>query len=220
MEKHRSDAGLVVDRYLAGKLSDEELAEFEERVTWDRELLDELELSEKLRDGMRDVGAESGPQSAPFAGTRVRWPVSSIYAAAASFVGGVMLTALIMSAPEPPGFSDSVPVSVMALEAFRSETGPQLVIDPEALAVLLVDVSDRASGHAATLTRRPDDLTVWSASGVRAGEDGRLALGIPGRLLSPGDYVLSVYVGSNLDAPAARVLPFRAVSFIGNDQAR
>jgi len=49
MDKQYIRTHLVVDRYLQGALSAREVAEFEERLTWDEELLDELDLAEHLR---------------------------------------------------------------------------------------------------------------------------------------------------------------------------
>ncbi len=53
MDRNYMNLHLVVDRYLQGTLQDDEKTEFEERLLWDEELMDELDLAERLREGLR-----------------------------------------------------------------------------------------------------------------------------------------------------------------------
>jgi hypothetical protein len=74
MRKDYIEVHQIAERYLQGKLSESEEAEFEERFLGNPELLDELELAEKLQQGLQDVAivetlhkkARPGSRSASF----------------------------------------------------------------------------------------------------------------------------------------------------------
>ena len=53
MDRNYINQHLLVDRYLNNSLDQAELDAFEERLVWDRELIDEVELAERLRDGLK-----------------------------------------------------------------------------------------------------------------------------------------------------------------------
>ena len=61
MDKKYIERHGMVDRYLQGTLPESEVAGFEERLTWDQELLDEVELAERLRAGLRGATGEDRP---------------------------------------------------------------------------------------------------------------------------------------------------------------
>ena len=103
MDENHIKRHLVVDRYLQGTLSKGEAAEFEERLVWDRELIDELDLAERLRAGLREAIGGKGYAAAAGRVSIGDW-LSTLfsvpqYAAAASFVLAATLTAGVLLSP-------------------------------------------------------------------------------------------------------------------------
>ena len=91
-DKHTNDT-LLIERYLQGKLSVEEAAEFEEQFLGSDHLLDELESAERLQQGLQDLTALD-KANAPARGRRGGGVASNVvaifqsprYAMAASFL--------------------------------------------------------------------------------------------------------------------------------------
>ena len=94
---------LVIDRYVQGKLTDDELPEFEERLVWDQDLQEQVELAETMRDWLR-ASVEENRCSIPPKRHPLGWFADVIvapgYAAAASFVLGVLITSAALIYPE------------------------------------------------------------------------------------------------------------------------
>ena len=85
MDKEYTKEQLIVDRYLRGDLTDEEAARFEEYFLSNPDVLDELELTEKLRQGLEDVTTvESVREPEPEATTPWSFFRTPQYAAAAT----------------------------------------------------------------------------------------------------------------------------------------
>ena len=63
---------MVIERYVQGKLTDDEDAEFEERLVWDQELQDEVELAETLRSWLH-ASAKESKYSVSGQGRTSRW---------------------------------------------------------------------------------------------------------------------------------------------------
>jgi hypothetical protein len=196
MEMH-----LVVDRYLQGALSGNEVARFEERLTWDQELIDELDLAERLRDGLREVTEEG---SYTVAADRVGigdW-LSNLffvpqYAAAASFALAVALTSGVLLNPfgagrDMDGFR-ATPTEIVPLVVVRGATATPVVFSAGTQLVLLVDVTGfHASYRVAIRADQPGASPFWTQDDMRPTYLESLAVSMPGDLLEAGPYVLTV----------------------------
>lgn len=173
MDRKYIDTHLLTDRYLLGTLAEGELAEFEERLVWDQELMDEVELAEKLRYATRRAVVDDRYKVRSGGGTVIGrlWNLLSVpqYAAAASFVLAVTLTAGVVltlspvdrdfrkfeSTPEwassdvapPPRLQiatastmpPTIATRIIPLIAVRSERGPTIGVNDGTWVVLLVD---------------------------------------------------------------------------------
>jgi hypothetical protein len=212
MERQYIRDAQVIERYLQGKLSPAEEEQFEEAYLADPELLSELKLAERLRDGMKDLSDElraAAPKP------RARWrqiAASPSYGIAASLVAAAALltsgTLLWQSSEFGGGASSFASVSrtrVLPLVSVRGASNPNTVAAPAAdeWTVLLVDAGlgdyDR---YTATLLDS-SGRTLVSLDDLTPTPDGSVALGFPGRALAPGSYEVRL-AGSKRDWPADR----------------
>jgi hypothetical protein len=97
---------LAVDRYLQGTLDERDQAAFEERLLWDQTLIDELDLAERLREGLRASSADDLYEiAAGTSGFRERffrmWSMPQYAAAAAFFLGVGLASMFAMNLPAP-----------------------------------------------------------------------------------------------------------------------
>lgn len=195
MDKAYIDRHLVTDRYLQGTLSQQATAEFEERLTWDTELLEELELAEQLREGLRESAASGGFTARPSSPGMIAaiWSTPR-YAAAASFVLAVMLTSVIfVNIPEKLDGGASAETDIVPLVAVRSAAAARVEVRPRAVTVLLVDASDGYPAYRAELHREGHGSEiVWQKSGLSPTYPESLAISLPPGFLTPGRYVLAV----------------------------
>ena len=53
MDSNYIEQHLLIDRYLQGTLKEGENDAFEERMVWDKDLVDEVDLARQLREGLR-----------------------------------------------------------------------------------------------------------------------------------------------------------------------
>lgn len=193
----------VIERYLAGRLTDEERAAFEERCLWCSDTLQELEVAERLREGLRDVATPA--DTVAERGLLARWLLSPQWAAAASVMLVVSLatTGWLLTQTHDPDAALAT-TQVYSIEMTRSgETLPVVVrIGPDDRWVVLLVYPElgRHDGYRAELYRRGEAPPVWQASGIPPGSSDSLALTLPAPLLSPGDYRLGV-LGLNDGAP-------------------
>jgi hypothetical protein len=208
----------VIERYLHGRLTPAEEEAFEEAYLADPALLDELQLAEKLRDGLRDL-PQSEQGAAP--ARRPRWlelTGSPRYGLAASLLAAVAVLAsanlyLENQALKGGGSAVAAPASSMRLLPLVSVRGAgdaNVVSVPrgDEWTVLLLDagftdydryraVLTRRNGGSSTELLRVDDL--------QPSYEGLLALGVPARVLTAGDYEIRLE-GGRRDWPAGREL--------------
>ncbi len=208
----------IIERYLQSKLSAAEEQAFEEAYLGDPELLAELEAAERLRDGLKDFHeAERGAQAPP----RSRWlelAASPRFGIAASLVAAVALVASgvlfvqnrgLESAVTAP-FAAASSMRLLPLVSVRGAGDANVISAPAAdeWAVLLLDpgfadydryraVLVRVDGTAEQEILHLDDMTPTY--------EHQLALGLPGRMLAPGDYAIRL-AGGRRDWPAGRAL--------------
>jgi hypothetical protein len=205
----------VIERYLKGKLSAAEEQEFEEAYLADPKLLDEIELVERLGDGLKRHKASGA--IAPRGGTAWFRALASPQLAAAASV--LLVVSLVLTGAlyrENASLRDSLangaglPLGrvTQLLPLLPVRGAPLITIDaPDAngLAVLLVDPGPTPHDlYRVTISRRENQSStaVWTADAV-AGYEDQLAISLPGRLLTPGDYDV-VAEGRMKDWPAGR----------------
>jgi hypothetical protein len=201
MDKKYIELHLVADRYLQGTLSAGEVAEFEERLTWDQELIDELDLAERLRDGLREATGEGSYTVAADRAGIGGWlsDVFSVpqYAAAASFVLAATLTAGALLNPfgagrGTDGFQATL-TEIVPLVVFRGATASPVVFSAGTQLVLLVDVTGSHPSYRVTIRAdQPGAPPFWMQEHMRPTYLESLAVSMPGGLLEAGPYVLTV----------------------------
>jgi hypothetical protein len=198
MNRNYINTHLVVDRYLRGELTEEEIALFEERLVWDQALMDEVDLAQKLRAGIRSVLETD--ESAEFRhGGMVDRVVSLFsvpaYAAAASFLLAVGMTSVLLTGNSPTGNSlptaGQLATEIVPLYATRSTDAVAMTVSEDAWRVLLLDAPAGYTMFRASVRRREDgDEVLWSRDDMLPTYLESLAVGMPGRILEEGAYVL------------------------------
>lgn len=202
----------VIERYLSGRLTDEERDAFEERCLWCSETLQELEVAERLREGLRDV--DMSRDTAPTRGPLTRWLFSPQWAAAASVMLVVSLgtTGWLLTRMAAP-VTALATTQVYSIEMTRGGDAPSTVVrvgpDDHWVVLLVYPELGRHERYRAELYRSGETRQLWQASDIPPGTAESLALTLPAELLSPGDYRLGV-VGLNDAAPGD---PVGEVSF-------
>jgi hypothetical protein len=211
---------LTIDRYLQGKLSEDEVAEFESRLVWDQELGEELDLAEQLRLGLQRVSAD-GDVSLDHPGTgiaRLRAMVTTTrMAVAASFLLGIMVTSLMMTnlqgtdaGTDPQLFA----VSSVPLEGSRSG-GPTSAVEvpfrTDGLTVLLVAVAMEHKSYRVSIRRSDATEAFMTREGLVPGATLELEIGITGQSMADGMYFLAVEGATESGFEFIREFPFQAV---------
>ena len=201
MDRTYIDMHLVVDRYLQGTLAEGEILEFEERLVWDKDLVDELDIAEKLREGLRESVAED-QYTASHGNHGIVARLSGVfsvpqYAAAASFVLAATLTAGVLLNSLTPGgglqVNQGTPTEIVPLLAVRGDTAQTIYINDESWTVLLVDVMGSYDSYRVKIRQDESEATAfWTQDGLMPTYPDALAIGMPGSTLAAGRYVLSL----------------------------
>ncbi|MDH3546632.1 MAG: hypothetical protein OEN22_06010 [Gammaproteobacteria bacterium] len=192
---------LLIDRYLRGTLADDEVTQFEERLVWDADLVDELDLAESLRDGLRETIAD-GSFSASTSDIGVSGYISAMlsvprYAAAASFLLAVMLTVGLMRGPFQPDFDDipfeATPTEIVPLLLVRGMDVQTVKYHQGTMTVLLLDVVGEYDSYRVTVRAdAPGMEAAWLQEDLSPTYPDSLAVSMPGNLLTTGRYELIV----------------------------
>ena len=201
MDRNYIEQHLLVDRYIQGRLEGSEQDAFEERLVWDKELLDEVQLAEHLRAGMKAAStANANVAEAP--GFDLVAAMSGLlavpqFAAAASFLLAVTLTIGVLMSPlvDLGGRSGNpeLQTDIVPLFATRSEDVMEIAVDADNWTVLLVDVIGDYPAYRAIV--RPDEPGAEPAlmqDGLKPTYPESLAVGMPGTALASGRYVLTI----------------------------
>lgn len=208
----------TLERYLRHRLGPEEEADFEARYLSDQALLDELELSERLREGLRDLATvDARRESAPPNRGILSWFLTPQYAAAATvllLISVAISTALfqqvgnVAAYPLAGTFNATRVVPLMAVRsAGGNNGGPTISTTPGEQLIFLMDAGPEPyPAFRATVSRRDagnDAEPVWQSDGLTPGYQGLIALAIPSARLPPGDYVVTLQgrPGSGPGAP-------------------
>jgi hypothetical protein len=188
----------VIERYLSRSLTSEEEQEFEEAYLGDAAIMDELEAAERLRDGIKELdGAGRLERLRP----RPQWRrllASPQYAAAASVLLAVSLgfsTALYRENRDlrEGGLSPTSTITrFVALDSVRGgNTATIREPDEDEWTVLLLDAGPTEYDvYRAVLVRQVGERSeeIWSRADLAPELDGTILIGVPGRVLRPGNY--------------------------------
>lgn len=202
MHGNHTEGPALIERYLQGKLAPDEQAAFEEAYLSDPALLEQVELAERLQQGMVDLDRAEGIRRRGMA-SWTTWLSSPRYAAAASLllvVSLVFSVAVYRENLSLRGTAGSLVSSPQArLEPLLSVRGAggNSIEAPAAdeLVVLLIDPGffDYESFEVTVARLLPDSFeVVWEAEGLEPGYQDYLAVTVPGDRLLPGDYEVTV----------------------------
>jgi len=205
MDRTYIDRYLVVDRYVAGDLSDRELDEFEERLVWDEELIDEVDVAEQLRHAMNESADLAGSP----ARVQQRWSPRQPLAAAASLAVGVLVSTLYFT--QVPMYQAGSPV-VVQLDLVRG-SAQQIEVAPDALVVLMVAGDSPTERYRAVIRKEAESGAVWQQDDLALGSMELVAVGVPGSDLQPGRYVLALFPSGDDSGVPIREIPFEMVDF-------
>jgi hypothetical protein len=194
-------------------MPDNELADFEERLVWDEELIDELDLAERLKEGLHAAAEDrsySGPSEAGLV-PRLRLVFSNArYAVAASFIAGIASSVLVLGPQSYAPSSDEMHYSVHELQVFRGGGGPVIDTQPDTISILKFDVDHSFENYRVTIQAEGNPEPLWQQGGLVPDGDGMLAVGVPGASLPSGPYVLTVYGVDDGQVVLDRQIPFAA----------
>ena len=198
MDRQYIEAHAVIERYLQGKLRPEEQQAFEEAYLGDPELLEEVELAEKLQQGMADLDERGA-----IPGSRPR-PLTSYFAVAASVLLAVSVGFSVSLYRENLSLQNSAnlvagaSLTRLPLIAVRGSAGGVNILaapSEDDLVVLLADSGfESYTDFRVTVIRQdpPPAVTIWERTGLEPGYDDQLAIGISGGLLTIGEYEVLV----------------------------
>ncbi len=192
----------VIERYLRGTLTPDEEQAFEEAYLGDPELLDEIELAERLRDGVKELGAAGGIERLSPRKTWFNAPFARQWAAAASVLlvvslavsGGLCREKLTLR----PGSGLVAGMNTRLLPVVTLRGDPETELEApgaDAWAVLLVDPGFTPYDSYRAVVARvsgDDSVAIWSVDGLETEYQDQLAIGLPGRLLPPDRYEIVI----------------------------
>lgn len=191
---------LVIERFVQGKLTDDEEAVFEERLVWDKDMQEQVELAETTRDWLltsADQNKYAFSETGRLSGFIRSVAAAPRYAAAASFVLGILITFSVLKSPDSEmefAMDESAPSLVMPLLVTRSSNSDlqPIPVKPGAVTTLLIDVPDPTQQFNVLVQNGTTGDSVWEQTGLVAGYLEAVAVGIPGGAVPPGEYVLSI----------------------------
>ena len=214
MNEANSNNKLMIERYLLGRMTDEEAAAFEERFLASKELLDELEAAERLQQGLQTVAAvdKADGQGHPGDDEGVAAGLMSLfhsprYAMAASFLLLVSLgvSSHLMRQNSLLEATGAAPLAqVVELVSVRGTGGdPINVLDlgeeTNSFTLVLDPGFEPYDRHRATVLRVLEDelpKLVWQVDGlqpgVKEGYEDMLALNLPVSVLDKGIYEIQL----------------------------
>jgi hypothetical protein len=192
----------VIERYLRGALTPDEEKGFEEAYLADPDLLEEIELVERLQQGLKSYAAN--PQRLRAGSTAPAWlriMASPQYAAAASVLLAVsivfsgVLYRENLSLRSTPALT-AVATRTVPLFTLRGDGGNVVpAAERDGLTILAVDPGvPEYDSYRATVTRTgPDEAgIVASLDGLRIGYLRTVDIGLPDRVLTSGDYAIEL----------------------------
>lgn len=212
MDSNQTQGSDLVERYLTGRLTPAEEQAFEEAYLADPRLLEEVQLAERLREGLKEQAAADGGARAQRREGWLAVASSPRYGIAASFVAAVAVVAagalyVQNQGLQSAGFSTARHTRVLPLVAVRGGGDANVIAAPadDEWTVLMLDTGFADYDvFSAELLRADSGEALLKLDGMSA-TDGTVAFGIPGRVLSPGIYEVRL-AGGRRDGPAGRAL--------------
>jgi hypothetical protein len=197
MDRQTIHAHGIVERYLQGRLSAGEEAAFEEAYLADPELLEELALAERLRDGLRSASASAAAEAPPHRVTPPWWSTPR-YALAASVIAAfAVITAGALYVENRGlrlgGVPSATATRLLPLVAVRGGERSNVIAsgrDAEWTVLLLDPGFADYDSYRATLVRggAAERVPVHRLDDLMPTYEGLLAFGVPGGLLEEGEY--------------------------------
>jgi hypothetical protein len=235
MNEANSNNKLMIERYLLGRMTDEEAASFEERFLASEKLLNELEVAERLQQGLQTVAAidKAGGKGVSRNAAGATAGVMSLfnspkYAIAASFLLLVSLgvSSHLMRQNSLLEVTGPAPVSqIVELVSVRGLAGDPVNVlelhDGVAGFTLMLDPGfEPYTRHRATVMHLLENGSaelVWQVDGLKPGfEEGyeeMLALNLPGSVLDKGIYEVRLEGFTEDSAAGNRYKPVDVVRF-------
>jgi hypothetical protein len=234
MDEEHTNNTLLIERYLQGKMSAGEAAEFEEHFLSSADLLDELESAERLQQGLKDVATLENAHtpainkfSEKLATNLESLFQSPRYAMAASFLLVVSLgfSSFLFQQNARLGEIDpglALPTEIIPMVSVRGITSGEpintLHLDDTAQQfVLMLDPGYEDYTHLrATVFRlgsSGEPVQLWQLDHMLPGFDDMLALSLPSSILDPGDFEIHLE-GWREEWPANHIFePVRTIYF-------
>ena len=186
----------VIERYLQGRLTGDEETAFEEAYIRDPDLFQELKAADLLRRGLELHDADSGGEQRPSATARGAYRPR--YALAASLLAGIAVASSAYLFVENRALrgdavaQDGAPGRVVPLLAVRGGEPNRIeaAVSNDWTVLLLDPGFSPYDRYRATLRRRAgaEATELLSVDGLSPSYEGQLAMVVPSRLLTPGDY--------------------------------
>jgi len=183
----------TIDRYLANRLNDAERELVETRIVGDPAFRHEVELTQALRDGLRELQKQG--EVAPLLQPRTWMWRRSPFAIAASVLALAIGVGALLFLERMESKPAALVVASLQFERTRgAAAGPDVSwqrAESPALLEMRFDVGLQPAPSYGVLIERTGsttDTTVLRAASVGIGLDGELALSINSALLEPGDY--------------------------------
>ena len=193
MTDSRQGTHETIDRYLANRLNDAERALVETRIVADPDFRHEVELTQALRDGLRELQKQG--EVAPLLQPRTWMWRRAPFAIAASVLALAIGVSALLYFERTAGKPATIVVASLQFERMRgAESGPDVTwqrTQSPTLLELRFDVGMEPAPSYSVLIERTGagpDTTVFTAASVGVGLDGQLALSIDAALLASGDY--------------------------------
>lgn len=208
MDMNKINENLLIERYLQGTLTKEEEEAFEEAFIGSPEILDQLETAERLRHGLKDLGAVERAELPGGHGTGVtglfrspRYAMAATVFLAVSllFTGTLYKQNLDLSAARIAG--EAASTQIVPLHTVRGTSGsePFNTVEPGTAGSRLVLMLDPGfepySHYRATLARLGEGdaaETLLQLDDMQPGYEDMLALGLQSDLLTQGIYEVRV----------------------------
>lgn len=186
----------LIDRYLASRLSESEVTVVETRIVADPGFRNEVELTEALRDGLREL--QKRGEITPLLSHRYAWWRRPRVALAASVAAIALGTASFLIFQRMDSGRDAMVVASLRFEQLRSAGAePDVVWRPTGLPTRLemrFDVGLEPAGSYRVVVERMTDgaaVLVLEAAATMT-PDGEATLAVESALFEPGDYEITL----------------------------
>ncbi|MDY7095591.1 MAG: zf-HC2 domain-containing protein [Acidobacteriota bacterium] len=223
MDHSTIDEHQVIERYVLGRLSEDECARFEEHYLDCSRCLEQLEAAERLQSGLRGVAAEEATQAA------ARGTVQAAILVGLRRLGGARLSVLaaalglVVTLSLIPSltyrFHNQQLHEELAAARAAQVNLPLVFLSPNRSALGETDVELDLSAAAGRIIlaidlgtpdlrcwgqlEGPDGVVLWTAEGLEADASGLITLALPNSVFDSGEHLLELLPRSeSTGAPA------------------